>query len=444
MRWTVRLFPFICRSAVIAGLFAAPVCSVQFTLGQDTLMARQLLDTLCSPAFAGRGYHFEGQQRAGMYLMEQMRAWGLQSVASPPCTVRVARYDTVQLKVGRRWLRPGIDYTLPAGSGVGSGLLTGLPRFSKDSGYYREKNKYLYYYNTNINKSLSESSPHLAAYSNSRSMPSPGTPRVEVEWRKGPFIGSLTDSIGCTTRLRIDPGVLPKRPGRLRWHVGGELSESRQHNIQGLITGTRYPDSILLVCAHYDHLGMLGRDCLYPGANDNASGTALLMDLARHYAQPRNRPAYSLMFVAFAAEEAGLIGSRHYTAQPPIPLAQHILVINLDLMGGGSNGLMVVNGQEEAGVTDLIRRCNAGGGYFSRIDVRANAPNSDHYPFTQRGIPAVFLYTQGDVTAYHHPADRAEDLAWRHYTHAFRLLRDVVDRRMTEYSAVVTHPNKQP
>jgi Zn-dependent M28 family amino/carboxypeptidase len=99
-------------------------------------------------------------------------------------------------------------------------------------------------------------------------------------------------------------------------------------------------------------------------------------------------------------------------------------------MGGGSKGLMVVNGEEEAALTELIRSCNAQGQFLSRIDVRRNAPNSDHYPFTLKKVPAVFLYTQGDVTAYHHPDDRAEDLAWKHYTPTFQLLRDVVDRRM--------------
>ncbi|MBM3918314.1 MAG: M28 family peptidase [Sphingomonadales bacterium] len=385
---------------------------------QDTLLARQLLDTLCSPSFSGRGYHHGGQQLAGQFVQKWFEEWGLQILYSSPCTVRVARYDIVELKAGRTRLQTGVDYSIPAGSGVGRGYLKGLPPYRKDSGYYVDKSRYIYNYNININRKnkLCE------------------TPRpIEVEWRKGPLIGSLTDSIGRTTRLCIDYTRLPKRLGRLRWTIQGELNTSLQHNIQGIISGSRYPDSIILLCAHYDHLGMLGRDCLYPGANDNASGTAMLMDLARHYAKPENRPAYSLLFVAFAAEEAGLLGSGHYVTHPPIPLEQHRLVINLDLMGGGSNGLMVVNGVEEAAVTELIRGSNARGQYLSRIDVRKNVSNSDHYPFTLKNVPAVFLYTQGDVTAYHHPSDRAEDLAWCHYTRTFQLLCDVLDYRMRNH-----------
>jgi Zn-dependent M28 family amino/carboxypeptidase len=105
---------------------------------------------------------------------------------------------------------------------------------------------------------------------------------------------------------------------------------------------------------------------------------------------------------------------------------------------------MVVNGEEEAAVTELIRSCNTRGQYLSRIDVRRNARNSDHYPFTLKKVPAVFLYTQGDVTAYHHPDDRPEDLAWRHYTPTFQLLRDVVDQRMRLHTATRSHTHTSP
>jgi len=397
--------------------FCVGMCMVfaENTHAQDSLLARQILDTLCSPAFAGRGYQHNGQQAAGLYIQKRFEEWGLQTLVSPPCTVRVARYDEVRVSAGRKQLRAGLDYSIPAGSGWGAGYLGGLARKKSTDPYYADKSRYIYNYNTHIKKNTSKDG---------------ASKQIELEWRKGPFIGSLADSIGQTTRIRIDPAHLPKHGRRLRWNIQGKLDTSLQYNIQGIVRGSQFPDSVILLCAHYDHLGMLGSGCLYAGANDNASGTAMLMDLARHYAQPENRPEYSLMFVAFAAEEAGLLGSRHYTADPPIPLPQHSLVINLDLMGGGSKGLMIVNGEEETEVTQLIRSCNTKGQYLSQIDIRKNAPNSDHYPFTLKKVPAVFLYTQGDVTAYHHPDDRAEDLAWRHYIPTFQLLRDVVDQRM--------------
>ncbi len=399
---------------ILAICMGVCLSAVDFSYAQDTLLARQILDTLCSPFFAGRGYQRGGQQAAGAYIQERFEGWGLQILPSLPCTVRVACYDEVELSAGRKLLKTGVDYSVAAGSGCGSGYLKGLPRNKRAIPYYADRSTYTYPYNSHIKKKLQASA----------------WGRLELEWRKGPFIGSLADSMGQNTRIRIDPSHLPQNARRLRWNIRGRLDTSLQFNIIGMIKGSQYPDSIIVLCAHYDHLGMLGRSCMYPGANDNASGTAMLMDLARHYALSENRPPFSLLFVAFAAEEAGLLGSRQYVKDPPIPLERHCLVINLDLMGGGSKGLMVVNGEEEAALTELIRSCNAQGQFLSRIDVRRNAPNSDHYPFTLKKVPAVFLYTQGDVTAYHHPDDRAEDLAWKHYTPTFQLLRDVVDRRM--------------
>src|SRR5690606_14083057 len=90
------------------------------------------------------------------------------------------------------------------------------------------------------------------------------------------------------------------------------------------------------------HIGGQGRDVYFPGANDNASGTTMLLELAEHYSQ--NPPDYSIVFMAFAAEEAGLLGSFHYTQNPFFPLQRIRFLINLDLLGTGDDGMMAVNG----------------------------------------------------------------------------------------------------
>ena len=87
-------------------------------------------------------------------------------------------------------------------------------------------------------------------------------------------------------------------------------------NLAAVVRGTIRPDSFLIVSAHYDHLGMMGPHVYFPGANDNASGVALLLELAAHYAKPENRPAYSVVFLLFGAEEAGLVGSRLLRGAP--------------------------------------------------------------------------------------------------------------------------------
>ncbi|NJM94511.1 MAG: M28 family peptidase, partial [Cytophagales bacterium] len=192
-------------------------------------------------------------------------------------------------------------------------------------------------------------------------------------------------------------------------------------NLAYLLPGFAQPDSFLVLSAHYDHLGGLG-DVYFPGANDNASGVALLLDLASHFSAPQNRLPYSLLFLGFAAEEAGLIGSRHWVQNPPLPLERIKFLINLDMAGSGDDGLMVVNGlvHDEAFQRLLLsqdtkRRLTA-------IKARGEACNSDHCLFHRQGVPSFFIYTLGGLTAYHDLDDRPDVLTWKGYEAYFLLL----------------------
>ena len=111
-----------------------------------------------------------------------------------------------------------------------------------------------------------------------------------------------------------------------------------------MVKGTAQPDSFIFITAHYDHLGGMGKDTYFPGANDNASGDALLLSLAKYYvAHPAK---YSIGFILFAGEEAGLVGSKYYTENPIVPLKNIRFLINTDLAGTGDEGITVVNATE--------------------------------------------------------------------------------------------------
>ena len=92
----------------------------------------------------------------------------------------------------------------------------------------------------------------------------------------------------------------------------------KSQNVVGYLEGN-VPDSCVVVVAHYDHLGMMGDSTVFCGANDNASGVALLLSLAKHYAV--HKPKYSILFIAFGGEEIGLIGSKYFVDNPLVPLS---------------------------------------------------------------------------------------------------------------------------
>ncbi|MDO7850678.1 VanZ family protein [Hymenobacter convexus] len=210
--------------------------------------------------------------------------------------------------------------------------------------------------------------------------------------------------------------------------VGAQLQPKYQtQNLAAVVRGTARPDSFLVLSAHYDHLGMMGPKTYFPGANDNASGVALLLELAAYYARPENRPAYSVVFLLFGAEEAGLVGSSYFVVHPLIPLKSIKFLVNLDLLGTGEQGATVVNGRVFEAPYKRLLALNNAHHYLPTLAARGRAANSDHYPFSEAGVPAFFIYTRGGSTAYHDVNDKPAALSLAGFSGAFGLVRDFLN-----------------
>ncbi|MBW8051124.1 MAG: M20/M25/M40 family metallo-hydrolase [Cytophagales bacterium] len=216
---------------------------------------------------------------------------------------------------------------------------------------------------------------------------------------------------------------------KVRFRVDAELIENYQsQNIIGFIKGKEVPDTFLVFSAHYDHLGMMGNDVYFPGANDNASGVAMLLELARYYAMPGNEPHCSIVFIAFGGEEAGLAGSKYYTQNPLFPLRRIKFLINLDLMGTGQEGMTVVNGTIFNKEFEKLMKINQQRNYLPQIKKRGEAANSDHFFFTEKGVPSFFFYTLGNPKHYHDIYDIPETLPLTGFEGIFKLILDFVEQ----------------
>lgn len=204
-------------------------------------------------------------------------------------------------------------------------------------------------------------------------------------------------------------------------------------NIAGLVEGSdpELRGRVVVVGAHYDHIGRLqeySRDPsalgIRPGADDNASGTAALLELARRVAA---RPApVSVLFVAFDAEELGLYGSRHFLRDPPVPHERITAMLNLDMVGRmRARRLWVRNVGSAPWWREALARANTGG---LELDLEHGGGASDHVSFREAGIPAIHLYT-GTHPDYHRRSDREERINYagilRVVDLAERLLRGV-------------------
>jgi hypothetical protein len=175
-------------------------------------------------------------------------------------------------------------------------------------------------------------------------------------------------------------------------------------------------DTYILITAHFDHLGV-GEpdergDSIYNGADDNASGTAALLEIASAFMALPDAPARSVVFLAVSGEEKGLLGSMAYAERPTVPLPSVVANINLDMVGRTSPDTVIAIGQEYSTLEDVIRRIADRPGLGLTI-IEDPEPEkmfffrSDQLSFIQRGIPAVF-FTTGDHPDYHQQSDRPE------------------------------------
>ena len=201
------------------------------------------------------------------------------------------------------------------------------------------------------------------------------------------------------------------------------VKKHKTKNIIAYIPGKRKRKQIVF-SAHYDHLGRMGSDAYFPGANDNASGVAMLLSLAKYYAE--NPPKYSIVFCFFSGEEAGLVGSRYFVNNPWLKLKRIKFVLNVDIMGGASKGITLVNGTVHKRAFNRFVKINEEKQYLPLIKKRGPTANSDHFFFSQMGVPAFFVYSMGTVSNYHDIYDTAANTPLNRFNEVQNLLIDFV------------------
>lgn len=179
-------------------------------------------------------------------------------------------------------------------------------------------------------------------------------------------------------------------------------------NVVALLEGydERLAGEYLVIGAHFDHLGTRG-DSVYPGADDNASGCAALVEVARAFTLG-GPPARSVLFVGFDGEEIGLLGSRHFVRRPPVPKKDLVAMINLDMIGRGVVGdVRVCGGSTAPTLKRLADEQAPRVGLTLHDDYERQWRNaSDHAPFGDAGIPFLYFGVL-DHEDYHRPTDRA-------------------------------------
>jgi len=363
------------------------------SFAQDSTYTRNVVNTLTSKQFWGRGYTKDGMKKSAVYLTETYQKIGLLPMGQSYKQTFNFPVNTfpgkMMVAVNGQKLIPGKDFIV-----------------SNESPSVKQKANL-----TEVDSFNYQASPSLKILL-----------KDKLTW-------SVATEVGDMTTIQLNKKSFTAIPKEINVDIESKfIPNFEAANVCGLVKGTKFPDSILIITAHYDHLGGMGADTYFPGANDNAAGVATLLSLAKYYAT--NPQPYSIGFICFAGEEAGLLGSRFFVENPLIPLSKIKFLINLDLVGTGETGMTVVNASVYPEAFALLNAINNQNHYISKINSRGKAANSDHYFFTESGVPAFFIYTQGGPSAYHDVFDKPETLPLTEYKDLFKLIVDFNQKLM--------------
>ncbi|MBM4169069.1 MAG: M28 family peptidase [Ignavibacteria bacterium] len=235
-------------------------------------------------------------------------------------------------------------------------------------------------------------------------------------------LDKLLQSSGTTVKQLQEEINTVKKPksfnlSNVTLDVALEVHEVRMKtkNVIGYLEGSdpALKDEIVVVGAHYDHLGMGGEGsgslkpdtiAVHNGADDNGSGTVGMLELAQHFSAKRGELKRSMMFMAFAGEELGLLGSANFVKNPTIDLSKVAVMINMDMIGRMSERKLIVYGiGTSPGFKDLVNSHNSDSAFVLKLNPDGFGP-SDHASFYGKNIPVFHFFTDlhGD---YHRPSD---------------------------------------
>ncbi len=355
-------------------------------LSQNLPAAHKTIERLSAKDMWGRGYTRNGLDKAADFIASEFKSYGLKPMDGKdfrqPFTVPINTFPgKMHVMVNGKALKPGQDFIVLAES-IGETAIGKLQKVDSVT-FMDPENKVLFELKDKLTWTASQE---------------------KADYTGIQIAKKAINSVPLNYSIDIENLFIP---------------EFKAANLCGVVRGTKKPDSIVIITAHYDHLGGMGNETWFPGANDNASGVSFLLSLAKYYAA--NPQPYTMGFICFAAEEPGLVGSKYFTEHPLVPLGSIRFLINVDMVGTGESGITVVNATSHPREFALLNRINDDNQYLSKINSRGKAANSDHFFFAEKGVPAFFIYTQGGIDAYHDINDKASTLPLTEFKDLFRL-----------------------
>lgn len=451
--------------------------------------AKKHLTLLASPAFEGRGTGQKGGEKTAHYLAEQFKSYGLEapvdgSYFQPVKLARVS-YHVQQFVVNGKSYADGKDFFVQGdnkqttfeadevvfvGYGIqdekhndladidirdkvvlvinegepkdanGNSLVTGSQkmsewassRFKRVQELLKKEPKMILATGEYVDQNMARFGKRLTGGRFFLDNDEDGT---VFGTTKAPVVNisqKLADKILASQQTSLEKQKKTPTTFTLSAKLEAEMGITRERfadpNVLGLLEGTDLKDEIVVIVGHYDHDGILPDGTYFPGADDNGSGTVGVLEIARAFAQAKKEgkgPRRSLLFIALAAEEKGLLGSKFYVENPVFPLENTVACINMDMIGriddkhlNGNHNYIHAIGLDKLS-SELKQITEVANDTYTQmeLDYMYDDPNdplrlyyrSDHYNFAEKGIPSAFFFS-GLHPHYHTPEDTVDKI----------------------------------
>ncbi|MFM8431962.1 MAG: M28 family peptidase [Bacteroidota bacterium] len=436
--------------------------SIRYARQIDTVFMRSVLETLTSDSLEGRETGFDGQRKAAYFLAGQFKSFGLEQVSQDTfqyhhLSNRANKYFPLIVKSTKfcfgkdyYYLNREDEKEIDLKEVYFLGHIS--EKFEKRSARVPKRSSLMYVqYDSNDPitelKKLIPLSPAVvfimsndfhAVFDSLSRADRRGLTLIE-SLRALPFRlvwiqKDIVDVINKRFLKQLAAHPQTFAPVQVKCSVSFPvISDTRRfygQNVPFLLRGEDYPDEVIVVNGHYDHLG-IENDTIYYGADDDASGTTAVVEVARIFAKAYaegRKPRRSILFMPVSGEEKGLLGSAYYTSHPLFPIKKTIADVNIDMVGRidpehdslGVSDYVYVIGSEM--LSSQLKQINEAANKKLpnlNLDYRFDAPDdpnrfyyrSDHYNFAKQGVPSIF-YFNGVHEDYHQHTDTPDKIRY--------------------------------
>lgn len=414
-------------------LLSLIVCAaISMQLGaQDLAHYKKIVKELSSAKYQGRGYAEDGANKAGKWIAKEFTKIGADEVVCQPFKLDINTFPgKMDVSIDGKKLIPGVDFTVRE---FNPSLKGEFKLYYVDTLNYKPDKIFAdlstpEYEGAFVVCDFMFTYKHPDDFKKLASKKDCSNSGMLYTWEAPlKFYKAYGETVKEKPILWVKPDF-PTDAKTIKVNMENKfLKDYECFNVIAKVEGNRH-DSCYVFTAHYDHLGKLGKKTFYPGAHDNASGTAAIITLAAHYVQ--NKPEYDMYFIAFSGEDANLRGSEWYAEHPIVPLTQIKYLFNLDMIADNNPEQYCEVSDEGMSGFALFEQINAEKKYFKALDRHELDGNSDHYPFAQRNVPCIFFMNEnGDAFKYYHTIyDTWENAIFSNYEPTFKLIKEFIDR----------------